>query len=56
MNEQQVRDDERRKIVEFLQACSSEIRLSPAGYNSDFLDAIIERLNHPNWIKDTEGH
>jgi hypothetical protein len=56
MNEQQARNDERRKIVEFLQACSLEIRQSPNGYNADFLDAIIERLNHPNWIQDTEGH
>ena len=56
MNEQQARDDERRKIVEYLKHCSSEIRQSPAGYNSDFLDAIVQQLSHPNWIKDTEGH
>ena len=56
MNEQQIRDDERRKIVEFIQHVANELRSVDRGYDAGFLDAIVTKLSHPNWIKDTEGY
>lgn len=56
MNEQQIRDDERRKITEFIQDIAKELRLVDRNYDAVYLDAIINHLTHPNWVKDTAGH
>ena len=56
MNEQQARDDERRKIIEFIQHIASEIRSIDRDYDAGFLDAIVVKLSHPDWVKDTKGH
>jgi hypothetical protein len=56
MNEQQIRDDERRKVTDFLRLIASELRKVERDYDAGYLDVIIEKLLHPNWVKDTEGH
>jgi hypothetical protein len=56
MNEQKIRDDERRKIVEFIEHVAQELRSVDREYDAGFLDAIISKLSHPNWVRDTAGH
>jgi len=56
MNEQQIRDDERRKITTFLRLIASELRKVERNYDAGYLDVVIEKLSHPDWAKDTEGH
>lgn len=56
MNEQQARDDERRKIIEFLQHIEIKLLEDDRQYDAGWLNAIIAQLLNPNWVKDTEGH
>lgn len=56
MNEQEIRNDERRKISEFIAAVATHLRSTQQGYDAGYLDGIIQKLSHPDWVKDTEGH
>jgi hypothetical protein len=56
MTEQQARDDERRKIAAFIQGFANEMRMTNQGYDAGYLDAIVMKLTHPDWVKDTAGH
>ena len=53
MNEQQIRDDERNKIVRYITAVAEDLRKFDNSYDAMFLDEIAEVLTHPEWPSKT---
>ncbi len=54
MNEQQIRDHERSKVVAYLRRMASDLRKFDKSRDAVFLDEAINFLEHPNWVNDTK--
>jgi hypothetical protein len=53
MNEQQIRDNERMKIVRYISAVAEDLRKFDNQHDAKFLDEIAEVLTHPEWPEKT---
>ena len=53
MTEQQIRDNERLKIVHYIRAVAQDLRKFDNEHDALFLDEIAEVLTHPDWPSKT---
>ena len=53
MNEQQIRDHERSKIVAYIRALAEDLRNFDNTHDAAFLDEIASVLTHPDWPEKT---
>jgi hypothetical protein len=54
MNEQQIRDHERSKVIAYLRQIARDLRQFDRSRDAVFIDEAITFLEHPNWINDTK--
>jgi hypothetical protein len=55
MNEQQIRDHERSKVIAYIRGIAQDLRQFDNEYDAKFLDEIISYLTHPDWVEDTKS-
>jgi len=53
MTEQQIRDNERLKIVTYIRAVAEDLKKFDNDYDAAFLYEISEVLTHPDWPSKT---
>jgi hypothetical protein len=54
MNEQQIRDHERSKVIAYIRRVARDLRQFDNSRDAVFLDEIVGFLEHPNWVNDTK--
>ena len=55
MNEQEIRNNERNKVVALIRTVAVDIRKMGKDFDAKFLDELVLILTSPNWENDTKG-